>query len=101
MNPYMVALVAFLVVMAGMSVLMGMFYLLRAAGDRFRPAPADAPAAGLEPELLAVLTAAASEALGAPVLLHRAHVHRGPVMERWSRAGRMDIMVSHRVEPKR
>jgi hypothetical protein len=29
------------------------------------------------------------------------HVHRGPVVEHWSRAGRMDLMISHRVEPRR
>ncbi|HNV03622.1 MAG TPA: hypothetical protein PLN93_14600 [Vicinamibacterales bacterium] len=100
MNPYFVALVAFLVVMAGMAFLMGLFYALRAAGARIGGAPAE-PVSGVNPELLAVVAAAASEALQAPVRLHRVHVHRGPVIERWSRAGRMDIMVSRRVEPKR
>ncbi len=100
MNPYLVALVAFLVVMAGMTCLMGLFYALRTAGERFRPAPAGA-VSGVNPELLAVVAAAAAEALQAPVRVHRIHVHRGPVIERWSRAGRMDIMISHRMEPKR
>jgi hypothetical protein len=100
MNPYLVALIAFFVVMAGMAFLMGLFYALRTAGERFRPVPAGA-AAGSDPELLAVIAAAAREALQAPVRVHRVHVHRGPLVEHWSRAGRMDIMISHRVEPKR
>jgi hypothetical protein len=99
-NPYLVALIAFVVVMLGMAFLMGLFYLLRTAGERFRPAPAEA-VSGVNPELLAVIAGAAREALQAPVRVHRVHVHRGPVIERWSRAGRMDIMISHRVEPKR
>lgn len=100
LNPYLVALVAFAVVMAGMTFLMGLFYALRTAGERFRPAAAP-DAAGVDPELLAVIVAAAREALQAPVRVHRVHVHRGPLVEHWSRAGRMDIMISHRVEPKR
>lgn len=52
-------------------------------------------------ELIAVLTAAASEALGTSVCLHRVHVHRDTAHPRWARAGRMDIMISHRVEPRR
>jgi len=101
-NPYLVALVAFGVVMAGMTFLMGLFYALRTAGERFKPAPAAAHAAeGVDPELLAVIVAAAREALQAPVRVHRVHVHRGPLVEHWSRAGRMDIMISHRMEPKR
>jgi len=49
----------------------------------------------------AVLAAAAAAALEAPVVLHQVHVYRGPAADQWSRAGRMDIMVSHRVEPRR
>lgn len=52
-------------------------------------------------ELIAVLTAAASEALGTSVCLHRVHVHRDAAHPRWARAGRMDIMYSHRLEPRR
>ena len=52
-------------------------------------------------ELVAVLTAAAEAAIGRPVRVHRVHVHPRRAMELWSRAGRMDIMISHRVEPKR
>ncbi|HSK09564.1 MAG TPA: hypothetical protein VK911_08305, partial [Vicinamibacterales bacterium] len=55
----------------------------------------------LDEEMVAVLAAAAREVLGAPVRLYEVHVHRGGSTERWSRAGRMDIMISHRVEPKR
>ena len=102
LDPYLVALVAFGVVMAGMTFLMGLFYALRTAGARLRPAPGrEADEAGLDAETLAVIVAAAREALGAPVRVHRVHVHRGALVEHWSRAGRMDIMISHRVEPKR
>jgi hypothetical protein len=99
LNPYLVALLAFAVVMVGMTFLMTLFYALRTAGERFK-GPAAAEAAH-DPELLAVIVAAAREALQAPVRVHRVHVHRGPLVESWSRAGRMDIMISHRVEPKR
>jgi hypothetical protein len=94
-----VALVAFAVVMAAMAFLTGLVFLLRRLATRAAPAP-EAPA-GVSPETLAVLAAAAGEALGTAVRLHRVHVHRGPVADRWSRAGRMDIMISHRVEPRR
>ncbi len=100
MNPSLVPFVALLVVMTGMALLMGLFYALRAAGARTGRA-VEEPVSGVNPEVLAVLAAAASEALRAPVRVHQVHVHRGPVIERWSRAGRMDVMVSHRVEPKR
>ena len=100
MHPLLVALLAFAVVMAAMTFLTAVFVAFRRLAGRLAPAPAEG-AAGVLPEHLAVLTAAASEALGTAVRLHRVHVHRGPVVEHWSRAGRMDIMISHRVEPKR
>ena len=53
------------------------------------------------PELVAVLTAAATAAVGQPVLVHRVQMHRDAVHPRWAQAGRMDIMLSHRVEPRR
>jgi hypothetical protein len=64
------------------------------------PSPAAAPAAP-DPVLIAILTAAASEALRAPVLIQRVHVRHAEEGDRWSRAGRMDIMISHRVGPRR
>ena len=98
-NPYLVPLVV-LAVVAAVVILMELSSARRTAGRRSRAARAGA-SSGMEPELLAVIAGAAREALQAPVRVHRVHVHRGPVIERWSRAGRMDIMISHRVEPKR
>jgi len=100
MHPVLVALLAFGVVMAAMLFLTALFVALRRLAGRLAAAP-PAAAEGLTPERLAVLAAAASEALGTAVRLHRVHVHRGPVVEHWSRAGRMDVMISHRVEPRR
>lgn len=56
----------------------------------------------IDPETLAVLAAAAAAALGSPVVVHRVHAGT-PVraQETWSRAGRLDIMVSHRLGPGR
>jgi hypothetical protein len=51
-------------------------------------------------QVIAVLTAAAAIALDAPVVLHQARVYSAEA-ERWSRAGRMDIMVSHSIGPRR
>jgi hypothetical protein len=100
MHPLLVALTAFTVVLVAMTLLTVVFVAFRRLAGRLAPAAA-AGADAVPPALLAVLTAAASEALGTAVRLHRVHVHRGPVVERWSRAGRMDIMISHRVEPRR
>jgi hypothetical protein len=101
MHPLLVALVAFAVVMAAMAFLTAVLVAMRRLAGRLARAAPPEGARGLSPELVAVLTAAASEALGTAVRLHRVHVHRGPQVEHWSRAGRMDIMISHRVEPKR
>jgi Na+-transporting methylmalonyl-CoA/oxaloacetate decarboxylase gamma subunit len=107
MHPLAVASMAFAIVMVGMAFLVVVLELFRRVGRRSASRAAAgggtaAPAASeLDDELVAVLAAAAREALGAPVRLYRVHVHRGGEIERWSRAGRMDIMVSHRVEPKR
>jgi hypothetical protein len=95
-----VALVTFTIVMTGMIVLALAASLLRRVGTRLAgPAPVVPGAA--DPALLAVITAAASEAIGQPVAVHTLRVHRAPEIERWSRAGRMDVMVSHRVGPRR
>lgn len=94
-------LVAFATVFVGMGVLTGVLFAMRLAGTlSARKQPVTKPVE-LDPELLAVLGAAAYEALGKAVVIHKAHIHRGRATELWSRAGRMDIMVSHRVEPKR
>lgn len=99
-NPWLVAPLALGIVFAGLGILATMLFLLRATYQRLQAA---APAAegGLDPELLAVLAAAAHVALGGPVRIHRVHVHRERGDEAWSRVGRMDIMASHRVVPKR
>jgi Na+-transporting methylmalonyl-CoA/oxaloacetate decarboxylase gamma subunit len=56
---------------------------------------------GLSPELIAVLAAAATEALGHNTVIHRVRLHRDADHPGWSSAGRMDIMLSHRVGPRR
>jgi hypothetical protein len=106
-SPLETALTAFSIVLVAMFLLSTALFLLRLLVPKPRAgAAAAAPAVASEsdededPELLAVLSAAASEALGAPARLYRVHIHREQG-ERWSRAGRMDIMISHRVEPKR
>jgi len=103
-GPLGVFVAAFVTVLTGMGLLTGVVFLLRGLAVREKRAAIreTVPAApALPDELVAVLAAAASEALGRPLRVHRVHVHREPATEAWSRAGRMDIMVSHRVEPKR
>jgi Na+-transporting methylmalonyl-CoA/oxaloacetate decarboxylase gamma subunit len=107
-SPLVIAAIAFALVFATLSVLALALFGLRilarrsdfsahfAAGeDHQRPQE-------IEPEILVVLAAAAHEALGAPVRIHRVHVHHGRTAgDAWSRSGRMDIMISHRVDRKR
>jgi len=98
-NPWVVAALALTVVFLSLGLLAVMLFALRALYQRWgsaRPEPAV-----LDPELLAVLAAAAHQALGGPARIHRVHVHRGRSDQEWSRVGRMDIMISHRVVPKR
>ena len=99
MHPLLLALTALGAVLAAMGLLTGLVLVLSRLAARAAPVP-EGPGA-VSPEPRAVLAAAAREALGTAVRLHRVHVHRGPVADRWSRAGRMDIMISHRVEPRR
>jgi hypothetical protein len=99
-NPYAVAAVSFTVVMVGMACLTLLCFAMRWVARRAEEVP-ETPAEALDPRLLAVLVAAASEALAAPVRIHQVHLHRGPTADAWSRAGRMDVMISHRVEPRR
>lgn len=101
-NVYLVAAAAFGVVLSAMLFLTAVVFGLRTLASRTTPRDGEPDLTDeLDDATLVVLAAAASEALAAPVRLHRAHVHRGAVVDRWSRAGRMDIMISHRVEPKR
>jgi hypothetical protein len=106
-----VALLAFSVVFLGMTLIALLLYGLRALG-RARPerAARGATAGGtegagvpgeLDPELIAVLAAAAEEALGARARIHRVHIHGEAAAQSWSRAGRLDVLASHRVAPKR
>lgn len=102
LNALIVFAAALATVFVGMAILTAVLFALRHAANR----PAGRPVEPSEPvqddeELIAVLAAAAHTALGKPVRVHRVHVHRQRATELWSRAGRMDIMVSHRVEPKR
>jgi len=94
------ALSAFAVVVAGMIVLMAVCEGLRRLAMPRRSADAEPASPAIDPRILAVIAAAVAEALGPRAVIHRVHVHRG-VPDRWSRAGRMDIMVSHRVGPSR
>ncbi len=97
-----VFMIAFAVVFVGMGILTAALFGLRGISRRLaRSAPAATDPAAEDPELLAVLAAAAYTAIGTAVRVHRVHVHRERATEGWARAGRMDIMVSHRMEPKR
>ena len=55
----------------------------------------------LSPELVAVLAAAAHAALGKSVVVRRINVLHPAGQENWSRVGRIDILRSHRMDPKR
>ncbi|MBM4130949.1 hypothetical protein FJ250_07965 [bacterium] len=107
LSPPLIALTAFALVFASLGLLAALLFGLRALAVRSarRPAAAalaaaDPAAGGLDEETLAVLAASAWMALGAPVRIHRVHVHGEPAGQAWERAGRMDIMVSHRVGHK-
>lgn len=95
------ALLAFAIVMTGMLFLCGVCVVMLKLDGQAVAAEAEEVSAMADPVLVAVLTAAAAEALGRPILVHRVHVHRAPESDRWSRAGRLDIMISHRVGPRR
>lgn len=103
-SPWAVALVCFSIVLLAMGLLTLVLFALRSlAAALGRRSDARRDEAGPEPapELVAVLAAAAHAALGRPVRIHRVRVAKGPGTELWSRAGRLDIMVSHRVAPPR
>jgi hypothetical protein len=94
-----IAALAFVTVMVAMFLVTGLCEAMRRLGAAVSRAEADAPPA-ISPEIVAVITAAVGEAIGRPVRIHRIHFDRGAA-ERWSRAGRMDVMISHRVGPTR
>jgi hypothetical protein len=60
----------------------------------------DETTSGLDPHLVAVIAAAASVVLGGPVAVHHVSLHGQREAERWSRAGRKAIMLSHQPRPK-
>ncbi len=103
LTPPVVALLAFALVFAALSSLALLLFALRALAARAaRVAAARQTPAGdaVDPVTLAVLAAAVHTALGAPVRIHHVHVHGERSGQGWERAGRMDIMFSHRVMPK-
>ena len=55
----------------------------------------------LSSELVAVIAAAAAEAIAKPVRLRSVRLHRDADQPSWANAGRIDIMLSHRVGPRR
>lgn len=93
-----VALLAFGVVLLAMAALTAVVYLTRVAARwsaaSGRGEPPAAPE-GVDEETLVLLSAAAYQALKKPLRIHRVHLHREPSAETWSRAGRMDILISH------
>lgn len=105
MSVYLVALVCMSVVMFVMALLVGVLYAFQALSRRQAAAVAAAapapPEDGVTPELVAVLAAAATAAIGKSVVVRRIHVLRPPGQENWSRVGRIDILRSHRLDPKR
>lgn len=109
MSPTIVALICMSVVMCVMTLLVGVLYALQAVSRRQAAAATAAAAAGtaavpedgITPELVVVLAAAAHAALGKAVVVRRIHVLRPAGQENWSRVGRIDILRSHRMEPKR
>jgi Na+-transporting methylmalonyl-CoA/oxaloacetate decarboxylase gamma subunit len=103
---YVVALVCMSVVMCVMALLVGVLYAFQAVTRRQAAAAESAAAAavpedGFTPEFVAVLAAAATAALGKSVVVRRIHVLRPAGQENWSRVGRIDILRSHRLDPKR
>jgi hypothetical protein len=72
----------------------------RRASDPGDPTGQEKGSDALDPETVAVLAAAAAIALGRRVRLYRVHVHHDAAAEGWSRAGRAEIMHSHRLERK-
>lgn len=102
MSPSVVVLVIACVAMIVVALLVGIRLGRRSvqAGPHAVAGPAPA-ASEVTPELVAVLAAAAHATLGSPVVLRRISVLRSAGQENWSRVGRIDILRSHRMDPKR
>ena len=96
-----VVAVAFSLVFVGMSLLTGLVYALNAVRNAAARRAAPAPGAGIDPRTLAVLAAAVHAARGRSARIHKIHVHRERGDEAWTRVGRMDLLLTHRVVPKR
>jgi Na+-transporting methylmalonyl-CoA/oxaloacetate decarboxylase gamma subunit len=106
MTPPLIALAGVSVVMTVMTLLVGILYFLKAVSRRQAVSAAAAaetavPDGEVPPELVAVLAAAAHAAVGRPVVVRRINVLRPASQENWSRVGRIDLLRSHRVDPKR
>lgn len=113
MNRYAIAAITFCVVLTVMALLTAMSGVFNAMSGVFRYAArrrgAPGAAAGarqgadaeLEPERIAVLAAAAQAVLQRPCRVHRVHLHRERRDDAWGRAGRMTVVDSHQVAPKR
>jgi glutaconyl-CoA/methylmalonyl-CoA decarboxylase subunit delta len=99
-GPLTIAALAFSLVFLALGLLALLIFALRALGARSARRKPVTAAEGLDPELLAVLAAAAYTAFGVPVRIHRVHVHSDRSGLGWERAGRMDIMLSHRMLSK-
>lgn len=106
MSPGLVALVCFGVVMCVMALLVGVLYgfqfvTRRQAAAKAAAVPPVLPEGGVAPELVVVLAAAATAALGRSVVVRHVRLIRPAGQENWSRVGRIDLLRSHRVDPKR
>ena len=100
MDIYRVAGLGFALVMLGTGALSAIFTVLRALSTRGQQQLTPA-AEAFDPALIAVLTAAASAALSKPVRLYAVQLYMPEAAENLSRAGRMDVRISHRLEQKR
>jgi hypothetical protein len=102
MSPYVVALALMGVVICVMALVIGFLLGRRSVPSGRKEAAGPAPGEGeVPPEIVAVLAAAAHAALGKSVVVRRINVLRPAGQENWSRVGRIDILRSHRMDPKR
>jgi hypothetical protein len=98
------ALMTLLMVAISLSLVTLALYGLRALGrisGKRLEVSGEPAGAGTDEELAAVLAAAAHAVLRRPVRIRRIHLHHDSDDDLWSRAGRVDIMHSHRLEPRR
>ena len=96
--------VAFALVFTGMSILTALVYALNAvknaAARRAARLTVPTPQGAVDPRTVAILAAAVHAALGRPARIHKIHVHRERGDEAWTRVGRMDLLLTHRVQPR-